>query len=161
MEVHVGPQGSLTRTNRCLKRDFAASIIYDFANTQKINDVMSKTPFSAFTRAVDGQPNWTAMGIHGPGHFGIGGEAGDMFSSPGEPLFYLHHANLDRVWWEWQSTDYKNRLFDIGGPVKLMDYLGPNVTLSQPIELGLLATQVTAKDVMSIWSDEAGLCYTY
>ena len=161
MEVHVGPQGSLTRTNRCLKRDFAADIVYDFANTKKVNCVLSKTTFTEFTRAIDGEPNWTAMGIHGPGHFGVGGEAGDMFSSPGEPLFYLHHANIDRIWWKWQSADLQHRRFDIGGPVNMMDYSGPNVTLSQPITLGLLAPDITAKETMNILGGIGDLCYTY
>lgn len=161
MEVHVGPQGSLTRTNRCLKRDFAADIIYNFANTPKIKGVLAKKDFVTFARAVDGETNWTNMGIHGPGHFGIGGEAGDMYSSPGEPLFYLHHANLDRVWWQWQSADFKNRLYQIGGPVKMMDYSGPNVTLSQPLDLGRLAPATIVKETMSIWGPIGDLCYTY
>lgn len=161
MQVHVGPLGSLTRNDRCLTRDFAAEIIYNFANTEKVNGVLSKTTFTDFTRAVDGEPNWTAMGIHGPGHFGVGGEAGDMFSSPGEPLFYLHHANVDRIWWKWQSGDIQQRLLDIGGPVKMMDYSGPNVTLSQPITLGLLAPDITAKETMSILGGPGNLCYIY
>lgn len=36
-------------------------------------------------------------------------------SSPGDPLFYLHHTWLDKVWWDWQAIDPKSRLYDIGG----------------------------------------------
>lgn len=158
MEVHVGPGPSLVRNNRCLKRDFAASIIYDFANTNKVNFVKSQTNFGWFTRKVDGDPNFTNMGIHGPGHFGVGGEAGDMYSSPGEPLFFLHHANLDRIWWEWESQSLL-RLLDISGPVNMMDYTGPNVTLSFPVNMGRLAPTVSIARLMHIRL--GGLCYTY
>ena len=36
-------------------------------------------------------------------HFLIGGDmrAG---TSPNDPVFYLHHANVDRLWWEWQQA---------------------------------------------------------
>jgi len=35
--------------------------------------------------------------------------------SPGDPIFFLHHAWLDRLWWTWQSQDPANRLNEIGG----------------------------------------------
>lgn len=34
----------------------------------------------------------------------------DFYASPGDPLFYLHHAMLDRVWWIWQMQDPENRV---------------------------------------------------
>lgn len=37
-------------------------------------------------------------------------------SSPGDPLFYLHHAFIDKIWWDWQSADLDARLYSIGGP---------------------------------------------
>ena len=39
----------------------------------------------------------------------------DPVSSPGDPLFYLHHTWLDKLWWNWQSIDLKHRLTDISG----------------------------------------------
>lgn len=31
-------------------------------------------------------------------------------TSPGDPLFYFHHAALDRLWWIWQMQDPDMRL---------------------------------------------------
>jgi len=39
----------------------------------------------------------------------------DPIASPGDPIFYLHHTWLDKVWWEWQLLDLPARLTDIGG----------------------------------------------
>jgi tyrosinase len=36
-------------------------------------------------------------------------------TSPGDPIFYLHHSWLDKLWWEWQQLDLPNRYTDIGG----------------------------------------------
>lgn len=31
-------------------------------------------------------------------------------TSPGDPIFYFHHAALDRLWWIWQMQDADKRL---------------------------------------------------
>ncbi|ROV87627.1 hypothetical protein VMCG_10622 [Cytospora schulzeri] len=36
-------------------------------------------------------------------------------ASPGDPLFFLHHTNLDRLWWLWQSANLSSRLTDMSG----------------------------------------------
>lgn len=38
-----------------------------------------------------------------------------LTAAPGDPLFFLHHAYLDRVWWQWQQRDLPARLHDMGG----------------------------------------------
>lgn len=54
------------------------------------------------------------------GHGGIGGEMNNVFSSPGDPLFYVHHANLDRIWRAWQARDLPGRLFEVDGCVSAL-----------------------------------------
>lgn len=44
---------------------------------------------------------WSALG-HNSVHQFIGG-AMATFSSPNDPIFYLHHAFVDKLWTEWQA----------------------------------------------------------
>jgi tyrosinase len=39
---------------------------------------------------------------HGQVHVNIGGDMQSTLTSPNDPVFYLHHANVDRLWWKWQ-----------------------------------------------------------
>lgn len=76
---------------------------------------------------------------HDSGHLAIGGDLGNLYSSPGgafiaefrfgevsdilrtDPLFFLHHANIDRIWWVWQTMDLERRLLDMSGSVRPLD----------------------------------------
>ena len=87
---------------------------------------------------------------------------GDLYVSPSDPIFYLHHANLDRLWWSWQTYDLEARLKDISGPINIMDYantLGGNVTLDFPMTVGVNAPNVTVGQTMNIVGGT--LCYQY
>jgi hypothetical protein len=46
------------------------------------------------------------FGSHVPGHTWTGGTTGTMAGgrSPADPLFYLHHGNVDRLWAIWQRN---------------------------------------------------------
>ncbi|KAH8821800.1 hypothetical protein F5884DRAFT_827986 [Xylogone sp. PMI_703] len=41
--------------------------------------------------------------IHASVHEGLGGDM-EGFSAPNDPLFFLHHAQVDRLWWTWQNN---------------------------------------------------------
>ena len=80
--------------------------------------------------------------------------------SPNDPIFWLHHSNVDRLWWNWQQsgiknstnsrrssivnpfTDYRGRTNE-GIRVKITDMLNP---------FGLSVNQTF---------DTESLCYTY
>lgn len=63
------------------------------ANDQKA--VLTIPTFSAFQSALEAS-------VHNAVHRAVGG---DMVSagSPTDPLFFLHHANIDRLWASWQA----------------------------------------------------------
>ena len=42
----------------------------------------------------------------------------NVYSSPGDPLFYMHHTYLDKLWWQWQNGNLSARLTDISGSNK-------------------------------------------
>lgn len=75
-----------------------------------------------------------------------------------DPLFFLHHANLDRIWWEWQMADPEKRLYEVSGRTSV-DPPYRNVTLEYVLEMGTLAPWVRIREVMDI--RRAGLCYEY
>ncbi len=55
-------------------------------------------------------------------HFALGGDMAEFSTVGGDPMFYLHHANMDRIWESWSRlgnknpTDpkYLNRVFSYG-----------------------------------------------
>jgi len=75
-----------------------------------------------------------------------------------DPLFYLHHANLDRIWWNWEQNDLQTRLTDISGR-STVDPPFTNVTLAFQLKMSNLANLVTIGDVMDIRTPL--LCYNY
>jgi hypothetical protein len=47
--------------------------------------------------------------MHNAGHGWVGGHMSDPTASPNDPVFFLHHANVDRLWAMWQIDNH-------GGP---------------------------------------------
>ncbi|KAL8809453.1 MAG: hypothetical protein Q9200_003400 [Gallowayella weberi] len=105
--VNLGPavfEPRVSRTGldynpRCLKRD----VSLDFANNTKPTDVVELiggySTLESFTDFLERRG-----GLHGSGHFTIGGDPGnDGYVSAGDPIFYLHHGQVDRLWTIWQA----------------------------------------------------------
>lgn len=74
-----------------------------------------------------------------------------------DPLFFLHHAQLDRLWWTWQKTDRGE---------KQTEYLGKAVRnstdlalTSDVIPMGGLAAHVQVSEILS--TETELLCYRY
>jgi tyrosinase len=41
---------------------------------------------------------------HNDVHVAVGGLMGDPDTAARDPIFWLHHANIDRLWWLWQKS---------------------------------------------------------
>jgi len=57
---------------------------------------MAKTNYTDFSSLING--------IHGSIHGWVGGTMSSPATSPADPVFWLHHANLDRLWWVWYNN---------------------------------------------------------
>jgi tyrosinase len=91
----------------CIYR-FVNDTLSVMAGRQYIDFCYNKTTFDKFWPCVEQAP-------HNGGHAAVGGKMIDPIASPGDPIFYLHHTWLDKVFWEWQAQNLSARLTDIGG----------------------------------------------
>ncbi|KAK6527484.1 hypothetical protein TWF694_004472 [Orbilia ellipsospora] len=174
MKVNLGPGATVNGPPRCLSRDFSFYFTNRYLQCNQTLATLKAANFYLFDQIVEGGPSFELSGVHGGGHYGIGGLfgiMGDLYVSPGDPSFWLHHANLDRVWWSWQQMNWPARKTDISGPSVIMDYnnfkVNPpvlqksaNTTLSTPLDLqyaDMVNGPITVGNVMDITQ----MGYTY
>lgn len=104
------------------------------------------------------------MGVHTGGHFTVGGDpGGDFFSSAGDPVFFLHHGMIDRIWWIWQLQDLSKRLTAVSGTITFNDAPpSRNATLDDDVYLGVIAPPVKLGSLLDTldWLD-GEFCYIY
>lgn len=128
--VQDGPYANTTLTlggtypdfvdgEHCLSRTFNNGW-QDLNGNFIVGDMMASQYYTTLALApVYRQNNYYSFEVnledrsHAAVHNGIGG---DMLTSasPNDPLFYLHHANVDRIWAKWQAAN----------PTRLTDYNG-------------------------------------
>lgn len=164
--LNLGPTKDTSKTNpHCLTRDFAPTLAAFNLLESVVDETMSQPDFGSFTRRVESVPSFTVPTIHGGGHFSVGGVLGSIsnaYNSPADPIFWLHHANLDRIWWNWQKQMIWSRTQDISGPIVPFDYenkAAGNVTLDFKVNLGEVGAEVQLWELMHI--QEGVLCYDY
>ncbi|CCO34303.1 tyrosinase [Rhizoctonia solani AG-1 IB] len=108
-----------------------------------------------------------AQGMHNAAHLMTRpGDLSNPSHSPNDPLFFLHHANLDRIRDKWQRTSPANAVAYGGGSVQNLtgydDYpvgAPPNVDTTWDLPTCGLDTALTVNDVMSTTGGR--LCFLY
>jgi tyrosinase len=75
-----------------------------------------------------------------------------------DPLFYVHHVQLDRIWWLWQVKNPAVRHNDYTGRGFYSDEMD-NAALKDVLSYLGFVENVTVRDVMSTRSRR--LCYRY
>ncbi|OIW34170.1 Di-copper centre-containing protein [Coniochaeta ligniaria NRRL 30616] len=170
-QIPMGPANHTEYTPHCLRRDISPWLITQTANSSVLYWALQATSHWDLDHRIEGLSlAVSGMTLHAAGHLGVGGMIGDManmYSSPGDPLFYLHHSMLDHVWDTWQRKKWPARKTDIGGPDTMWaypyNYFGDipysNVTLQTPLNYGLIASTIKINDVMDTQGGQ--LCYTY
>jgi tyrosinase len=169
MTVRLGPisQPDPTQDNpRCLKRDLNPDAGQRFSSFRNTTDlILNSNNIETFRTTMEADPAYVpnSIGVHGGGHFMISGDPGsDAFISSGDPAFYLHHAQIDRVYWIWQMMDFQNRQGVHGTNTMLNFPPSANTTVEDTVNVGHLAGPAKIKNLMSTTgAGGSPLCYIY
>lgn len=183
--VNLGPvafapvdgDGGLDYNPRCLGRDLSLVWSNQTKPTDVVRTISSCTELGCLDTVLE-----AIEGIHAGGHFTIGSLNNDAYASAGDPAFWLHHAQIDRVWTIWQSLNPANRTNQVYGTSTafngesysilfmsndslvlmgriLIDPPSPNVTLDTDVDFGVLAPQQPVRNLVS--SIDGPFCYIY
>ncbi|KAK7980215.1 hypothetical protein PG989_012672 [Apiospora arundinis] len=163
--VEPGPDGGLGYNPRGLKRDVGPALNQRYANYTTVLGLLSKPNITEYRALSEGTPNTVELGPHGGAHYVINGDpGGDLYTSPGEPAFWLHHSMVDRMWALWQAMnpDVRNFQMDDGrlGHITWDNNPSSRLTsLDDVIDMGYAGPSTTIRQVASTTSGE--LCYFY
>ena len=117
-----------------------------FANKRKVYDVFPYDIFTSdksFRNVLEGWADVPGNAkldrlnneLHNGVHNWVGGTMADVTFSPNDPVFFLHHCNVDRLWSRWQRTHKKTSQYPKFGPIpgrRKKDDMLPWVTGSSP-----------------------------
>jgi tyrosinase len=106
---------------------------------------MALTDFGNFSLNGSGA-TWPLEGIHDVIHGWVGGTMGVIATAPADPIFWMHHANIDRLWWQWQKSPQ--------GSGKNPPLTGGPGTSTSPVMDPWTYTEADTRDI-------TGLGYTY
>lgn len=103
---------------RCIKRDISAAVANLWLQPDNETYVMQADDFADFTVRLEGVSQaFHEMGMHSGGHGVVGGDNSVPATANTDPLFWLHHANIDRIWAEWQNKSIA-KLWSTGGSLQ-------------------------------------------
>lgn len=78
-----------------------------------------------------------------------------------DPVFFLHHGQVDRLWWLWQQQDPDARLYEFHGPTADVRHHpeSQGASLNDILGLGGLVQDRQVRDYMDARTEN--LCYRY
>ncbi|KAJ9365699.1 hypothetical protein DTO280E4_668 [Paecilomyces variotii] len=103
------PSWSFEYRPNCFQRGLNDEALRLNNNYSCIADLLSQPTIGDFQNYLSTREGDAHYGPHGGGHVAMGGNGADLFTSPTDPVFFLHHAQVDRMWWMWQAIDLKTR----------------------------------------------------
>lgn len=145
LAINVGP-GSGNQPH-CLARNGDAAKTINTGQSM-VDACNSRSTFADMAGCSEG-------GAHAWGHNGIGAVMQDVYASPADPTFWLHHGFIDRNFRIWQNQNSAARTTTIDGT----DIDGNALTLDTNINVYSIRPDVKVRDIL----DTAGeaLCYKY
>ncbi|ROW00759.1 hypothetical protein VMCG_06496 [Cytospora schulzeri] len=185
--VNLGPvsldvPGGITLTNphndtgifswnpRCFRRDLTDYLNKNYANASNVLHALGYDDIATFQLIFQGIQDTVVaggntLGVHGGGHFSLGGDpARDLYVSPGDPAFYLHHTMIDRVWWVWQMQDPEPRVWGDNNMAGTNTFMNEPVSADTTLEDWVQYGYATGppRQIKDLFSTTSGpFCYVY
>ncbi len=75
-----------------------------------ITSILGNTTYGTFRNNLE-----QGVGAHNNAHGSIGGIMSNVAASPNDPMFWMLHANVDRLWAEWQISNHWGTGFYVTG----------------------------------------------
>ncbi|KAF1911472.1 hypothetical protein BDU57DRAFT_524614 [Ampelomyces quisqualis] len=144
LAINVGP-GSRNELH-CLARNNDDSKTIN-TNSQMVNGCNNQQSYANMNSCSEGS-------AHAWGHNGIGAVMQDTWASPADPVFWLHHAFIDRNFRIWQNAN-SARVNSVDGN----DAAGNRLTLDTTVNVYDIRPTVRVRDILDTTSTT--LCYKY
>jgi len=145
LAINVGP--GTDNYAHCLARNNDNSKT-QYCSADMVNGCNNENDYANMASCTEG-------GAHAWGHNGIGAVMQDVYGSPGDPVFFLHHAFIDRNFRIWQNKDPATRTTTIDG----RDGGGNPLTLDTTVNVYGMRPDVRIRDILDTTSTT--LCYKY
>ncbi|MCJ1446932.1 MAG: hypothetical protein MMC23_007440, partial [Stictis urceolatum] len=137
----------------CLSRGFATGDrlreLSSWIQPEQIETCLAEDDYDTFNLCVE-------LGPHNAIPRSIGGDF-TVFTAPIDPVFFLHHTQIDRLWWKWQDMDVEKRMWQYRGQ-KSHTSKEP-ASLTDIISMGGLAPDIVVESIID--TEGSLLHYSY
>jgi len=158
VRIESGPTGALRTTDRGLVRNLAVDVA-TLPTTAETRVALNQTSYDAspwdrstrrLRNRLEGWRPAPGPRLHNRVHVWVGGDMGPA-TSPNDPVFYLNHCNVDRLWESWMVRRGRRYTPPAGAPPDLAGH-----RLNDPLYSLLIRQAITPAQML-----DAGTFYSY
>jgi tyrosinase len=153
--IETDLSGSLRQVVRGLRRQFrsGASTLPSVLDVNAAFDTVADPNLAVYDQAPWDRTStgfrnrlegFIGTGLHNQVHRWVGGDM-EPPSSPNDPLFYVHHCNVDRIWEGWMQRNGRVYLPDMNESPNLLGH-----RIDDPIVSPFLTTPSTPRSTLDV-----------
>lgn len=145
----------------CLIRDLNSYVAQTYTNAGLVSKAAHSADAATLETNLNGVIGGNSLGVHSAGHFTVGGSMDSIHVSVQDPIWWMLHANIDRIYTSWQKNNPQVAAQLYGTMTANNAPASANVTLDtiEPDWGYFDSTQIPVKDLISTTSGP--FCYTY